>query len=98
MRSSVEADAVAAIREELALRERINAAGEIACAEQRRHSRNVRLEGERGQIEVELDVLIELLGNTRREVDLGDVARGLRSELNPSLDLADLVGVLVDRV
>ncbi len=69
MRSAVEADADAAVREEIALRERIAAAGQVARAEQRRHARDVGLEGQRGQIELQLDVIVELLRHARRQVD-----------------------------
>ena len=96
VRPAVEADAGAAIREQLALRERIDAAREIACAEQRRHARDVRLERERDQIEVQLDVLVELLRHSRWQVDLGHVARRLGGKLDAPLDFANLVGVLVD--
>ena len=51
---------------ERALRERVAPAGEVARAEQRRHARDVGAEGERRQIELQLDVLVELLRHARR--------------------------------
>ena len=68
MRPAVEADADAAVREELALRERVAAAGQVARAEQRRHARDVGLERQRRQIELQLDVFVELLGHAGRQI------------------------------
>ena len=46
---------------------------------------------------MQLDVIVELLRDTRREIECGYVGRGVRRDLNASLDFADLVRVLRDR-
>ena len=46
---------------------------------------------------MQLDVLVERFRDPRRQIDLGDGRRRFRRELEPPLDFADLVGVLVDR-
>src|SRR5262249_4262615 len=96
VRSAVEAGTDAAVGEEIALRVSVGARREIARAEQRRDARDVRAERQRRQIELQLDVLVERLGNAGRQRDFRNRRRRLRRELDPALDLADLVGVLAD--
>src|SRR6185295_12757358 len=71
MRRAVEATADAAVREQLALRERVRAGRQVAGAEQRDDASDVGLEGERGQIELQLDMFVEGFRNARRYFDLG---------------------------
>ena len=67
----------------VALRERIGSAREVARAEQRRDASDVGLEGQRRQIAVQLDVIVELLRNAGRQIrDFGNVAGGFRRQLN----------------
>src|SRR5262245_49850196 len=93
----METDAAAALGEELALRERIYAPRQVASAEQRSDARDVGLERGCHHVPVQPDVLVELLRDPRRQIELGHLTAGLRRDLNAPLDLSDLVGVLVDR-
>ena len=76
---------------------RIRAAGEIAREQQRAHAGDVRLERQRQQIELELDVLVESLrhAHRHRHIRRRD-GRGLHGDLQPPLDLADVLGVVVE--
>src|SRR5262249_55937355 len=58
MGSAVKTHARAAIRKQIALRERIASARQIASAEQRCNARDIRLESQRGEIKMQLDVII----------------------------------------
>jgi hypothetical protein len=93
MRAAMEADARPAVREQLALRELVGTAREIAGPEHRDDARDVGAQRERDQVPVQAHVLVELLGNARRQIQLGDVARRLGGELDAALDLANLLGV-----
>ena len=97
VRRAVESGTDAPVGEEVALREDIRAPGQIASAEQRGHTRDVRAEGQRRQVELQLDVLVERIGNPRRQIDLRNRPGRLRGKLDAPLDLADFVGVLIDR-
>src|SRR4030095_14413869 len=59
--------------------------------------RAIAAERQRGEVEVQLDVVVELLRDARRNVDLRNDRRRLRRQLEPALDLANFFRVLADR-
>jgi hypothetical protein len=72
------------------------AARQVARAEHRGHAGDVGLERQRQHVEVQLDVLVELLRNTGRQVEFRHVAGRLGRDLDAPFDLTNLVGVLID--
>src|SRR5688572_5191517 len=93
----MEADARATVGKELALRERIHAARQVARTEEGHDASDVGLERRGDHVPVQANVLVELLRDSRRQIELGDFIARLRRELDATLDLTDLIGVLVDR-
>src|SRR5262249_17561284 len=90
MRSAVEAQ-----RRSLAFR--VRAARQVARKQQRSDARDVRLESQRKQIELQFDVLIEGLWNTDRDAHIGrSHSRGLHCDLKSSLDFSNVVSVLIE--
>ena len=87
--------AVEARRRRFALR--VGAAGQVAGEEQRADAGDVGLERQRQQVELQLDVLVEGLRHADRHLHvLGRDGRGLHRNLQPPLDLADVLGVVVE--
>src|SRR5439155_7663837 len=75
----------------------VNPAGEVAGKEQRTDAGDVGLEGQRQKIELQLDVFVEGLRHTHRHSHLGRCdAGGLHRNLQPALDLANVLRVLVE--
>ena len=70
----------------------IRPAGEVAGKQQRADARDVGLEGQRQQIELQLDVFVEGLRHADRHGHIGRRdGRGLHRNLQPALDLADVL-------
>ncbi len=75
----------------------VSAAGEVAGKQQRAHAGDVRLEGQRQQIELQFDVFVEGLRHTHRHTHIGwRDRRSLHGDLQPPLDLADVLGIVVE--
>ena len=76
---------------------RVRPAGEVAREEQRADARDVGLERQREQVELQLDVLVEGLrhAHRHRHVFRRD-GRGLHRNLQATLDLADVGRVVVE--
>src|SRR5512145_1539652 len=96
MRSAMEAWADASIGKQLAFWVRKGPTGQVAGSQQRDDSRDIRLHGQRGQVVMELDVVVELIGDAGRQRELGHLGRRFRRNLNATFDFANLVGVLTD--
>ena len=73
----------------------IRAQADVARDHQRRYARDVALERERLQIEVQLDVLVERLRDPERHVHGRRLTGDLRRDLQPALHLADRLEVIV---
>ena len=97
VRRAVPARAHSTVWEELALRICKRPPGEIATAEQRHHARDVGLEGQRGQVEVQLDMVVEVLRDAGRQRHFRHVVRRFRGDLEATFNLANFVRVLIDR-
>src|SRR5262245_10043253 len=87
MRQAVEATLGAA--------HRVVSSREVARAKKRRHSSHVRAESKRRQIEMKLDVFVEGIRHAGGSPGRRCYRRGAGCDLEPSLNFADFVGVLV---
>src|SRR5690606_287056 len=74
----------------------VRAPRQVARVEQRRDAGNIRLESEREQIELQLDVLVEGFRHADRHGGRRRIRRSLRRDLEAALDLAHVVEVLLD--
>ena len=75
----------------------VSPAGEVARKQQRAHAGDVRLESQRQQIELQFDVLVEGLRHAHRHPHIGRRdGRSLHGNLQPALDLADVLGVVIE--
>jgi hypothetical protein len=76
---------------------RVGAPGQVAREQQRADARDVSLERQRQQIELQLDVLVERLRHTHRHFDvLWRNRRCLDGNLQAPLDLLHLLRVFVE--
>ena len=75
----------------------VSAAGEVAGKEQRAHAGDVGLESQGQEIELKFDVLVESLRHTDRNAQIGGRdRRGLHGNLEPALDFADVLRIVVE--
>jgi len=75
----------------------ISPARQVSREQQRAYARDVRLEGQSHQIELQLNVFIESLGHADRHTHIGGSnRRSLHGDVQPALNLAYVVRVVVD--